>query len=358
VRRALEQDAAFEISAMTSPSRGITATLGSAVDLDDPAARERVDVLVIGAPSAASPAALARAARFARERGGAVVVLADVDAGPAAARLTGVDGWRRRTLAAPADAAGAHGALRAAELLVAPPSPAGVTLASLATGEPIVEDIPLGAGRVIISGAIDAWRYRRAGGEAFARFWRAVIGDAAEGAAPPLTVRAQRAAVSAGDTVTVEVAVRDARPGHTIEARVSLAGEAPAAIRLWPSSSAGVFTGRLRAPSSPGTYRIDAQARIDGGSALTASTAVYVPDGNPIPVGPHQDVVLAALASTHGGAFIESGSADVVRAALDTAFPAHRADVAVHPMRSPWWLLPFVLLLSLEWKWRRENGLR
>lgn len=359
VRRALEQEPAFDVSAATTAARGIRATIGAAVDLDDAAARERVDVLVIGAPSAAGPAALARAGRFARERGGAVVVLADADAGPALARLTGVAGWRRRTLPAPAAVSGAQGTMRAADVVTALSSPAAVALASLATGEPIVLDIPLGAGRIIVSGAVDAWRYRGADGGSFARFWRTVIGDAAESAARPLRVTAQPVIAQAGEEITVEVAIRDAVPGQTIEARASLDGVDATPIRLWPAASPGVFTGRVRAPATPGEHRIRVSTRAAGAqAALESDTAVSIATGLALPAGSHADVTLTTFASAHSGSYIADGSPQSLRAALDDAFAAHTAEVDIHPMRSAWWLLPFVLGLGLEWKWRRERGLR
>ena len=35
-----------------------------------------------------------------------------------------------------------------------------------------------------------------------------------------------------------------------------------------------------------------------------------------------------------------------------------RVRVPIHPMRSPWWILPFTLCLGVEWWMRRRSGLR
>src|SRR5688500_10112722 len=107
VRRALEQDAAFEVSAHTITSRGVSATAGRQASFEDPAARESIDVVVAGTPSRASAGTLRALEAFARERGGAVVLLADEDAGRPYEQITGAR-WRTRTFAQPATASGAH----------------------------------------------------------------------------------------------------------------------------------------------------------------------------------------------------------------------------------------------------------
>ena len=44
---------------------------------------------------------------------------------------------------------------------------------------PVVVEYPLGAGRVLFSGAMDAWRYRASPDDGFGRFWRTRIAEAA-----------------------------------------------------------------------------------------------------------------------------------------------------------------------------------
>ena len=43
---------------------------------------------------------------------------------------------------------------------------------------------------------------------------------------------------------------------------------------------------------------------------------------------------------------------------LAAHLPARAVDVRVHPMRSPWWSVPFALALCIEWGWRRMHGAR
>jgi hypothetical protein len=43
--------------------------------------------------------------------------------------------------------------------------------------------------------------------------------------------------------------------------------------------------------------------------------------------------------------------------ALKTAYAAAPAVRPMHPMRSAWWVVPFAGLLTLEWAFRRRQGL-
>jgi hypothetical protein len=43
--------------------------------------------------------------------------------------------------------------------------------------------------------------------------------------------------------------------------------------------------------------------------------------------------------------------------ALRTTYPARTVTRAVHPMRSPWWVVAFAVLLCGEWAIRRKRGL-
>ena len=128
-----------------------------------------------------------------RERGGAVVLVPDarVDAAPARElmRLKATE----RLLERPATLSMKAGAapIDASELLLFP-SPAGVegeVVATAADGSPIVLSVPRGRGRLFISGAMDAWRYRASADRGFDRFWQAAIAALALAAPPPIDVR-------------------------------------------------------------------------------------------------------------------------------------------------------------------------
>jgi hypothetical protein len=48
--------------------------------------------------------------------------------------------------------------------------------------------------------------------------------------------------------------------------------------------------------------------------------------------------------------------ADLERFLRETV-AAPRAELVHHPMRSTWWIVPFVVCLSAEWWLRRRRGL-
>jgi hypothetical protein len=356
VRRALEEDPAFEVSAAISTSRGVTSTSGRTVTLDDPAEREQVDAVVTGTPASLSLDGVGRLAGFARDRGGAVILLGDPGGGATLMQLAGLGPWQRHTFSAPATASSAHGALRVSDVLFAAPSrlPA-VTLAAL-DNRPVVQQIRLGSGSLIVSGMLDAWRHRAGDGAVFGAFWRSVIGEAALAAVPPLVVRATRSRAEPGSRIEIEASARDARPGGPIAVEAVLEDSGLAKpLRLWPSAAPGVFTAELTAPNAPGTVRLIARAQISG-RALEARADVLISPGQL--AADDGSRAAAMLASTHGGVHIRSGNANELWRALNEAFPSHQAPVQIHPMRYAWWLLPFTLLLGSEWAWRRRHGLK
>ena len=95
-------------------------------------------------------------------------------------------------------------------------------LASLDQGKgrrPVVLEWPDGAGRVLFSGAMDAWRFRAAADDGFGRFWRARIAEAALAAPARLEVTAQPWRAGPGEDVTLRARIRptefDEAPGRT-----------------------------------------------------------------------------------------------------------------------------------------------
>jgi hypothetical protein len=58
---------------------------------------------------------------------------------------------------------------------------------------------------------------------------------------------------------------------------------------------------------------------------------------------------LVALAQSRGGQLVEERNLASLRPALLAALQPERAPAVVHPMRSAWWIVPFVLLLAFAW---------
>jgi hypothetical protein len=70
------------------------------------------------------------------------------------------------------------------------------------------------------------------------------------------------------------------------------------------------------------------------------------------------DSALSAFASSRGGAVIPmSDVASLPSRVLDALGPSPVDDL-VRPMQSPWWIVPFAGLLSVEWWSRRRRGAR
>ena len=66
----------------------------------------------------------------------------------------------------------------------------------------------------------------------------------------------------------------------------------------------------------------------------------------------------AAWATSRGGRLFQARDLGKLPAALDAAMQPRSERTTWHPFRSVWWIVPFVLALSVEWWLRRRHGLR
>lgn len=373
VRRAIEADRRFVVTSRVGTSRDITVESGHAPSLTDVPSLEEFAAVVVGAPDALTAADVRGLELFARGRGGAVVLLMDrLDRGPFAA-LTGAASWRdvhsveRRILASPS------GALVATELAVANGLVAGADI--LASGPvvdgaptPSVWQRPLGAGRVVVSGALDAWRYRTREQNGFARFWSQTIGEAAASAPENVTVTPRAAAVGVGAPLEVRVTVRSVQlsdpsapaPEVRVSATVTASGEADTtsraearSIRLWPTAERGVFAASLSLPDTPTRHHIVAEAARADGVAIGAASADVWSGETAMVAGPDD---LAPWVSSRGGVVVPDADAARVASAIAAQVSSSVPLPRVYPMRSLWWWPVFVALLGGEWWLRRRRG--
>jgi len=67
--------------------------------------------------------------------------------------------------------------------------------------------------------------------------------------------------------------------------------------------------------------------------------------------------LLRAFASAHGGRAVAASELSTLSAQLAAVTHAEPRLETWHPMRSGWWIVPFALLLSLEWWLRRRRGM-
>ena len=204
VRRALESDARFAVNSVTEISRGVDIRAGDAVSLRGTVDADAADVVVAGGLDRLSAEDVHSLDRFMRERGGAVVLLPDgpVDAGPV-----------RRLVPMPAPAeisVDAHAPLTmaarlpridASEMLIFREMPVQAQVLARANGSntPVIIVVPRGDGRMMLSGALDAWRSRAESGVEFDRFWQAAIAGLALETPPLVDVTITPSLPAAGD---------------------------------------------------------------------------------------------------------------------------------------------------------------
>jgi hypothetical protein len=359
VRRALEHDPRFVVTSRVVTSRGVSTDVGQPpARLDDIAALQAFDAIVVGAPDALGDRDVQGVESFLRRRAGSVVMLLDHRAPGAYERLLGVDAWSSDSTGK-AESIVATDSMRSAELTWPTRFPSGATALALTRGaspQPIVWSVPVGAGRLIVSGALDAWRFRDPSVASFDRFWQSLVADAAAAAPAPVAVSAMRTVASPGERVEMTALVRDAavaatkqEPAGVSAALVTDARATP--IRIYSGDRAGSFHGVVRAPATPGLYRLAVAAN---GARGDAALMVRGDAAQPSPEAP--DLVRAWAESRGGAAISAADVGSLGTRLLATIHPADRR-MTWHPMRSAWWILPFAALLSLEWWLRRRRGL-
>jgi hypothetical protein len=377
VRRALEDDERFAVTSRTVTSRSVaTDTPNAPADLHDLAALSRFDAIVVGAPDALTAVDVAGLDAFLRRRGGAVLCLWDVrPTGPALAMM-GVDRWSVDTRAADSAIALPGGAIRASDLAWPAQIPArGDVIGRLDQTGPtgsigptaleapaVVWDAPVGAGRLVVSGALDSWRYRSAARATFDAAWREVIAGASQGSPAPMDVSVTPNVARPGQPIDIEIRLRDAESagaaGMTTETTIAMRLEGPngapggSTVRVWPGASSGRFVATLTTPSAAGSYRLVAT----DGRAESDADLVVDPDASS-PRGDERDA-LAAWATSRGGRVIAATALDDLDSEIRRLAPAGSSREAWHPMRSAWWIAPMTLLLGTEWLWRRRRGRR
>jgi hypothetical protein len=387
LRRALEADARFQVAALSSMSRGVSAQTGGAVPLAD-SRLDDFEVVIVGGLDRLSGSDAAALQRYMRERGGAVVVVPDqrVEAGPARELLLNPD-LVERLLEQPATltVTSSVASLQASELLVlrTPPSSGSDVIARVpGDAAPVIVSMPRGDGRLLLSGAMDAWRFRTADSGAFDRFWQATIAGLALAVPPPIAITIDPPLLRPGEPGDVIVRVRSR---DVMAVSASLDADP---IRLLPEPETGVFRGRFVAKTTPGRSTLEVRVATGSPLALPGPTAFAPPalrrvspeldtstgerrrNGPGVQtrtvlvqpdvqrVRPNVAPSLAMLASSHRGIDVTPDRIAELGRFLRAAVAAPRTPRTRHPMRSAWWIVPFTLCLSAEWWLRRRRGLR
>jgi hypothetical protein len=163
-----------------------------------------------------------------------------------------------------------------------------------------------------------------------------------------------------GDRTTIRVTARDAaaaanEPGAaqaTASATIAAPDGATEAILLAPVAP-GRFEGRWRATSLEGVHRVSATVNDARGDARGEAIVAVDADASLPPDPP--DRMSAWAGARKGRVFGETELGALSAALLEQLAPV-REDVRWHPMRSPWWIVPFAGLLAAEWIARRKRG--
>jgi hypothetical protein len=343
VRRALAGDPRFVVhgEARLAPGAAVRRGQLTALTVD---ALDQTGVVIVAAPDALTAADVDLLERFVRVRGGSVILLPDRrPSGVVTRLLPPIARERRGQQPQPV------GSLRASELLVFEAN-TGVSILESAGNEPVIVSRALGRGRVVISGALDAWRHRDASGQ-FGRFWAALAADAAAAAGPSISAVVGSPVMNRGERTTVTIETRSLRapPGAVdVQAQVICAtGEQP--VRVWPGARPGTYEGTIVADGS-GACRVHARV----GERQVAARLVIT---NQVER-PFSEAALEAAIGAHGGIVADGGDHARLAARARDQLPARRENRPTHPFRSPWWIAPFAACLGGEWFLRRRRGLR
>lgn len=309
VRRALESDPRFVVTSRVATSRSAAAAAGLPPEsLASLPSLALFDAVIVGAPGEMTAADAAGLEAYLRRRGGAVILLPDepVAAAPFV-QLTGATGWRLIERAKPAG------------------EPAARTFYAPHDQPEALWRLAVGSGRLTVFTAMDAWQFRDAADGAFDRFWRGTIAEAAEATPLPIDLVPDRWVLA---------------PGESTRARVARGPDQPVEwVRLRPDTPAG-----------------PAAIEVSRDAARAAATLLVVPDATP--PAPDDRPLIEAWTAATGGQLIPESRLDELGPALERALAPPAERVRWHPMRSPWWIVPFALVLGAEWWMRRRLGLR
>ena len=344
VRRAIDDDPRFTGGGRTRIAPAVTVTRGGGGPLSA-AALGDAGAVVITAPQTLSAADAALLERFVTERGGSLIVVPDQRPSGAMLRLIPrVSGLHRDPQ--PREV----GLLRVREWLTFDPA-AGITTIAALAGNPVVMSRVVGHGRVIVSGALDAWRFRDAT-SSFNTFWTGLVWEAAMAGGKPLHMQAEHVLARPGEPVRVEAELQsmDPLPTQLSASGSMICGGQREAIRWWPGARPGTFDTVVRLS---GSNACELSLVVNGRTAtLPFAVRRQVQRGEV-----HEDAIEAAI-QAHGGLVAEINDGETALLSRARAeLPTVENRSASWPMRSPYWLMVLGACLSSEWWLRRRAGL-
>ena len=353
-RRALEGDDRFSVSSVLRVAQGISSRAGEVPPVIQAHQLSRFDGVVVGAPEELRSAEVDALWQFVDRRGGTLVLLPDkVPIGAYAARLPETV---TEHLLAEARALDPSRVIASEIVAMSRLPPGGRAYATL-DGAPVIVSWPVGDGRVIFSGALDAWRYRADPRSQLTRFWRDELLSAALSAPPPVSIDVEPAVARPGSDVRVAVRLRRTEFGDrrdvelpSVQAQLVDAAGARETIRLWPGPEPGTFEGQVSS-SGAGVHSI----RVETDRAAAETTFLVAADAGAL--ARYTPAMLADLPELSGGI---ATSADRLEPLIDrlAELPRPSGQSRVRPFQSASVSWIFAALLCGEWTMRRRAGLR
>jgi hypothetical protein len=378
VRRALEKDPRLLVTSRVVTSRDISTSTGAPpAQLSNVETLAPYEAIVVGAPDALNAGDVAGLETYLRVRGGSVILLLDNEARGPFEQLTGVRNWSSRNVdggAVVRRSFNDNDQLRVSAQFWPASMPVGATVLwraaatrsdSLVRGldaSPIIWRTAVGNGQLVVSGALDAWRYRDPDMSDFDRVFTQIITDAAEAAMPAVSVTVGQRVLAPNETTPVAVTIRDAGLGNqsgdavnasatAVVTRTDSMTTSAVPLRLFPGATPGTFRGTLRAPVEPGQAQLSIVVNGD-----TAVVPLVVSERRHHPIA-DEPALLSAWVAARGGWTSDESALASLAGRLRSSLAAAPRPEPWHPMRSAWWLLPFALALSAEWWLRRRRGL-
>jgi hypothetical protein len=364
VRRAIERNSTFDVSARVRPTRGLAVSAGDPPPGLTFETLASFDVIVLGAPEELKTEEIDALERFVRRRGGTVVLLPDRRPAGPYLRLLPINSFSEVLVENALELSSEIAGMRATELALPPKDLPDVdVLATAKVGQAVraaVFAASLGLGRVIFSGALDAWRFRALSGGGFARFWESCIAEAALAAPRRIEVTLVPTVTTPGEEVKVRVRLRPTEfvdstdPVRIPPVAAHLVGEPGVneVIRLWPSAALGVFEGVISAPAA-GRYNL----QVTSGDAMADQTLLSAEAAHRLrPPRQSEADRLQLVARATGGIAAAEDDLSQLEGHL-RGLPRSHAQVRVHPARTWWFVLIFAGAATGEWALRRRRGL-
>jgi hypothetical protein len=234
--------------------------------------------------------------------------------------------------------------------------PQGTPWMQLDDGAAVVWSRPVGRGTVVVAGTPDAWAFRAASWSAFADTWPQLVMEAAARIAPAISMQLRPAIAAPGDWQRVEITARDAEAEATAATGTLQFGDARFAGRE-PPALHPLGDGRFGAQWRVGAPDPSARRLVLQAAGQPLATVPWVTRGEATSARLAHPSVLTALTQATGGRVLETEDFAAVGDTLASALEPARRPHPWHPMRSPWWLLPFGGALLAEWWLRRRAGL-